>query len=120
VLRRPADLAARYGGEELAAVLPETDAEGALSLAEAVRSAIRDLAIPHAASARGIVTISAGVATRAGKGGDSAADLVANADHALYAAKAAGRDCVVANRPRLVGPASGPLRSSPERLRSRG
>ncbi len=119
-LQRPGDLAARYGGEELAAILPETGADGALSLAEVIRSAVSDLAIPHAATASGIVTISLGVATRAGRGGDRAGELVERADEALYAAKAAGRNRVAASRPHLVGTPGGPLRPSPARLHYHG
>lgn len=92
VIRRPADLAARYGGEEFALVLPGTSAEGAKSRAERVREAVRELAIPHAASpGRDRVTISVGVATVTGSW--TAAQVVALADRALYEAKAAGRDC---------------------------
>ena len=95
VIQRPADLAARYGGEEFALVLPQTSAEGARSRAERVRTAVRDLAIPHeASSGRDRVTISVGVATVTGAWMPS--QIVALADRALYEAKAAGRDCVVA------------------------
>ncbi|HET7716387.1 MAG TPA: diguanylate cyclase [Bauldia sp.] len=109
-LRRPGDVAARYGGEELVAILPRTDAQGAEELGEAIRIAIRNLAIPHTATAPGVVSVSIGVATRAGHGDGQPEEFVRRADKALYAAKAAGRDRVVADRPHLVRPA----RSSPE------
>jgi diguanylate cyclase (GGDEF)-like protein/PAS domain S-box-containing protein len=118
-MRRPGDLAARYGGEELVAILPETDAEGAQSRAEAVLGAVRDLAIPHAGNRSGVVTVSIGVATRAGRGGDRAEDLVHRADDALYAAKAAGRDRVEASRPHLVQARRG-AGAPPVRFRARG
>jgi diguanylate cyclase (GGDEF)-like protein/PAS domain S-box-containing protein len=101
-LRRPGDFTARYGGEELAAVMPATNAYGALERAEVVRRAVRDLAIPHSGSNHGVVTISVGVSTlRAGTGAElqDVAGLISAADRALYAAKDEGRDQVVAAPP---------------------
>jgi diguanylate cyclase (GGDEF)-like protein len=93
--QRAGDLAARYGGEELAVLLPRTDAAGAMAVAEKMRRAVRDLHIPHAGNPAGIVTISAGVAACVPcRGGRAAQDLLAAADGALYAAKAGGRDRV--------------------------
>lgn len=96
-LRRPGDLTARYGGEELAAILPATNAYGAFERAEVVRRAVHDLAIPHSGSSHGVVTISVGVATLDG-GADliDVAGLIHTADTALYQAKAKGRNKVVA------------------------
>lgn len=96
--RRPGDLAARYGGEELAVLLPNTDVAGAVMLAERIRSAVRDLKIEHAGSADGFVTLSAGVdalSPVAGKAGQPK-ELVRAADKALYAAKTGGRNRVCA------------------------
>lgn len=93
--RRPADLPARYGGEEFVVLLPDTDADGALALAECIRSAMRDLAILHAGSDFGFVTVSVGVAAMtpfASPQGPAA--LVEAADAALYEAKRAGRNTV--------------------------
>lgn len=89
--QRPGDCAARFGGEEFAAVLPETSAEAADAIAERLLAAVRNLAIPHAASATADhVTVSIGIATdRRGSGGDL---LILEADQALYLAKAEGRD----------------------------
>ncbi|MFL5280224.1 MAG: diguanylate cyclase domain-containing protein [Rhodopila sp.] len=92
-LRRPGDIGARYGGEEFAVVLPATDADGALCVAQAVREAVGACAIAHDLAPMGHVTVSIGVATAA-SGGDPAA-LVARADQALYQAKGGGRNCVV-------------------------
>jgi diguanylate cyclase (GGDEF)-like protein len=90
---RAGDLAARYGGEELAVLLPRTDLAGAMTVAEKMVQAVRDLRIPHAGNPAGIVTISAGVAALAPiRGGRAAQDLLADADAALYAAKSSGRD----------------------------
>jgi diguanylate cyclase (GGDEF)-like protein len=96
LLNRPGDIAARYGGEEIALLLPGTTLAGARGLAERVAFAVRKLAIPHAGSAHGIVTISAGVeAFVPVRDVDTAALLVEHADLALYAAKRAGRDTVM-------------------------
>ena len=95
--KRPGDLAARYGGEEVGVLLPETGVAGAQAVAERIRKAIEELRIPHAGSPGGAVTISAGVAALApppGSGPSAATALVEAADQALYAAKAAGRNRV--------------------------
>ncbi len=91
-LLRPGDLVARYGGEEFLAILPGTDAAGALAVAERIRASVEDLAIPHDGHARGFVTVSIGVATLRPLPGDGTAGLVKAADEALYAAKRAGRN----------------------------
>jgi diguanylate cyclase (GGDEF)-like protein len=93
--KRAGDLAARYGGEELAVLLPRTDLAGALAVAEKMRQAVSGLHIPHAGNPAGIVTISAGVAAFVPTmDGRAAQDLLAAADEALYAAKSSGRDRV--------------------------
>ncbi|CAB5721497.1 Bacteriophytochrome cph2 [Delftia tsuruhatensis] len=105
-MQRPGDMAARYGGEELAVVLPNTDGAGALQVAERLRARIEGLGLPHRGSRFGHVTASIGVATMAvdercpgaaapGAGASGTAlALVEAADRALYRAKAAGRNCV--------------------------
>jgi diguanylate cyclase (GGDEF)-like protein/PAS domain S-box-containing protein len=95
VLRRPGDLAARYGGEEIAVLLPATDDAGAMQLAEQIRVAVAALGIEHLGGATGVVTVSAGVSALVPSAeGDLPADLVAAADRALYRAKLAGRNRV--------------------------
>jgi diguanylate cyclase (GGDEF)-like protein len=91
--RRPGDFAARYGGEEFTIVLPETVSEGAFATAEAVRESIRDLGIVFA---KRNLTVSIGCATIVPADGTNATALIAAADAALYEAKSAGRDRVVA------------------------
>jgi len=92
-LRRPSDLAARYGGEEIAIILSETDVAGAIQIVTDVMAAVRARAIPHEGNAHGIVTISAGIAScnPARRDADTT-QLVEKADAALYAAKALGRN----------------------------
>lgn len=96
-VRRPADMAARYGGEELCLILPDTEASGAHALAEHVRAKVRSLQIEHAASEMGVVTISVGVACYDGSERSmSSVELIGRADEALYLAKSGGRDRAVA------------------------
>jgi diguanylate cyclase (GGDEF)-like protein len=96
LLNRPGDIAARYGGEEIALLLPGTSQPGARALAERVANAVRALGIVHAGSCHGVVTISAGVeAFVPVRDLDTEAELLEHADMALYAAKHAGRDRVV-------------------------
>ncbi len=92
--RRPADLPARYGGEEFVLLLPNTDAAGALAVAECVRAAVRALAIPHAGSEFGFATVSVGVAALTQGCPQGPAALVEAADAALYQAKRTGRNVV--------------------------
>lgn len=93
-LRRPADMVGRYGGEEFLMVLPETDEKGALAVAEGARTHIERLAISHAGSPIGQVTISLGVAATIPKDETESSALLAAADRALYQSKAEGRNRV--------------------------
>jgi len=95
-LKRPADLVTRYGGEEFAIVLPETDSAGAMTVARACLRHLENLQIEHSKAAPyGVLTISVGVQTVIPGKQSNAQELVAQADRALYAAKAQGRNCVV-------------------------
>jgi diguanylate cyclase (GGDEF)-like protein len=95
VPKRPADLVARFGGEEFVALLPGIGLEDAAKLAERMRQAVLDLQIPHAASrvAPG-VTASFGVAAMRPMAHGQPIELVAAADAALYSAKNKGRNRV--------------------------
>jgi diguanylate cyclase (GGDEF)-like protein/PAS domain S-box-containing protein len=96
---RPADLVARYGGEEIAVILPDTDQEGALELAEQLRRSVEELRIPNQDNqeGNGIVTVSIGVATAYSRVGGRIAmpeGLLMAVDRALYEAKHEGRNRV--------------------------
>ena len=89
---RTSDFAGRYGGEEFVLLLPNTDREGGVVLAEKLRHGIAQIVLPELERA---ITASFGVATLPDDGLDAATILRA-ADRALYQAKAEGRDRVVA------------------------
>ena len=119
---RTSDMAARFGGEEFALILPSTDESSAAEMAERVREAVAELALPHEgnAEAGGIVTVSVGCATVRPTPdtlrGDSGT-LIGTADRALYDAKRLGRNRVVA--PALIldkGAIAEPLVSDSMRL----
>ena len=86
---RITDFVARYGGEEFVIILPDTDIAGAMVVAERCRRAIAAVSWRERA-----VTVSVGVSTRTGDTAE-AADLVKQADEALYRSKAAGRNRVL-------------------------
>jgi diguanylate cyclase (GGDEF)-like protein len=92
-LRSPADVVARFGGEEFVILLQNTDLNAASEVAERIRRAILDLAHPNPDAPGGIVTASVGIAEL------KSAPLVIQtlldtADHALYRAKQSGRNRV--------------------------
>ncbi|MBF0377156.1 MAG: diguanylate cyclase [Desulfamplus sp.] len=95
-LRRPPDIAARFGGEEFIALLPNTDIEGAFYLAEKMRITIQELRIPHSASSSlglsDFVSISLGVASSIPDHTKKHEELIEMADNALYKSKESGRN----------------------------
>lgn len=96
VVFRPADLVARYGGEEFGIILPATDIEGAGVVAQRIQERLAAMEIAHAAGEEGRITLSIGIATTAPADGESSESLLSAADDALYRAKHAGRNRVVA------------------------
>ena len=92
--------AARFGGEEFAVILPDTDGQGALEIGEGLRVAVAALNLSHAGSPMGIQTISIGVAAAVPGRHESALSLLNASDSALYRAKNLGRNRVEANPPK--------------------
>jgi len=105
---RETDIVARYGGEEMALILPETDAAGAHAIAERIRKVVGATSHPTEQGAIQ-VTVSIGLATSPCPG-DSAEAVLEAADKALYRAKQGGRNRVVAANPASPG-VRGDLRS---------
>ncbi|WP_434927400.1 diguanylate cyclase domain-containing protein [Shewanella sp. HL-SH2] len=92
---RPYDLVARYGGEEFVCILPDTDSEGAVSIAQKMVQAVQALAIEHTdSSISSTVTISAGVATILPTLDETWEQVLKEADMQLYQAKESGRNQV--------------------------
>jgi diguanylate cyclase (GGDEF)-like protein len=93
---RQLDFAARYGGEEFAVLLPETERDGARSLAQRLRKDIVSARVPLADGRELGVTASFGIAEKSGF--ERAEDMIAAADHALYDAKKRGKNRVATRR----------------------
>jgi diguanylate cyclase (GGDEF)-like protein len=107
---RAGDAAYRYGGEELLIVLQDADLAAALEVAQRLRRAVAAAALPHPSGIGGAVTVSIGVAA----GDQDAGGLLARADAALYAAKHAGRDRVVADDGAAATASAAPVEPSSE------
>lgn len=95
-VRRAGEFVARIGGEEFAVVTTSSSLDEVRALAERLRQSVMALDLPHGGNAPGVVTISIGTCTQGSRGGAvRSADLVAQADAALYEAKQTGRNRVV-------------------------
>ncbi|MGB3507870.1 MAG: AAA-like domain-containing protein [Microcoleaceae cyanobacterium] len=93
-LKRPSDIVARYGGEELVMILPQTNTKGAYSVAQKISNEIKRLGIEHIKSKvkLGLITVSMGISSTIPNYQDNPAILIRAADEALYQSKAEGRD----------------------------
>jgi len=89
-ISRPADTASRYCGDEFAVLLPGTTSEGAIMVAEKIRTCLTALCAENGVAAS---NISIGIASRTPGPGETFGDLMASADSALYRAKEKGRNC---------------------------
>lgn len=96
-LKRPGEFVARYGGEEFAVVLPNVNHKQVLEIAELLRLAVEDLAIPSTTNSNDddVLTISLGASSHDATHIKTPEELIAHADNALYKAKHAGRNCVM-------------------------
>ncbi|MGX9566242.1 diguanylate cyclase [Pseudomonas sp. CFBP 5748] len=93
--QRAGDLVARYGGEEFVLITTTANTEKALEHARAVCLAMESMALPHATSPLGMVTVSIGLAVMPFTKDGAVADLLKQADQALYNAKDQGRNRAV-------------------------
>jgi diguanylate cyclase (GGDEF)-like protein len=103
---RAGDVCARFGGEEFVVLLRDADLDMTVTIAERLRERVAELGIAHAGSTLGYVTASFGATTAQVERGSAAADVLAQADALLYAAKAAGRNRVAAAGYAAVSPAA--------------
>lgn len=114
---RPADLAARIGGDEFALLLPSTHEDGAMRIAQKIAEALRARAIVHGGSPTGLVSVSIGCGTLIPQPGQTSTFLFDLADEALYSAKGSGRNKICTRTtPRAAGQ-TGALQPAPKSAR---
>lgn len=97
--RRPGDLCGRFGGEEFAVLLPDTDIEQAMAVAKTIQARVASLRDLQNGRPDSTPTLSIGVACIVPRAGLEPRDLIRTADGALYKAKAAGRNCCMSVAP---------------------
>jgi diguanylate cyclase (GGDEF)-like protein len=97
---REPDTPARYGGEEMALILPHTDLEGAYTIAERIRASVSSLRIPRL-DQDGMLRVTASLGVAASADGDKDA-LITEADTALYAAKRQGKNRTIRAQPQTA------------------
>lgn len=108
-LRRPEDLTARYGGEEFIAILPQTELNYAVGVAERVRAAVEAMQLRHESSTTShYVTVSIGVASSKADFLLKLSTLISAADQALYQAKHEGRNQVCVRELAVAADAASP------------
>ncbi len=95
VFQRSGDTVARFGGEEFAVILPETNNHSAFEMAERLRRTVEEHKIEHAGSSHQVVTVSIGCSTVVAERDANMSTLIEAADQALYEAKRAGRNRVI-------------------------
>jgi len=96
-LMRPVDFAARWGGEEFVILLPGTDVNGAVEVAERVRKTVEALVIPTEEGVETRITVSTGINSVIPDADILIKDFIEKADQALYKAKESGRNRIVIN-----------------------
>jgi len=103
-LKRSTDIVSRYGGEEFAVILLETDSSGAIQVAQEIQKAVIQLQIPHAPTEtdQSLVTVSLGIASQVPEVGQLPQSLIDRADQALYQAKNQGRNTWVSADHELI------------------
>jgi diguanylate cyclase (GGDEF)-like protein len=93
--KRPTDVVGRFGGEEFVLILPDTNIEGACTLAESIRCEILEQKIPYQADDSMVLSLTFGVVSVCGNEVVNMEQLIKQADDALYRGKRQGRNCVV-------------------------
>jgi two-component system chemotaxis family response regulator WspR len=98
-VQRPTDLAARFGGEEFVVILPDALVGAGLAIGKEMCRSVEHMNIPHSGSTAGrVITVSVGLAAAIPQRGDTLVALIEAADRALYGAKHAGKNRVVASK----------------------